>query len=249
MCPEDLYKQLFPKENFHDIDIQVDAIYYINLNRAPERKEHFLKQCKKESIPNDKIKRFEAIDGKTYVFSEEQKSMFSNSDFRNEPFAPKIMGNQLSHYSILQEMIKNQYKHILILQDDAILRDGFITHINHLVSNLPDNAEMVNFGFHAHAWYDSFQPWDLSNDDDTSLCKEKINDSVCRLKDDLNPCSLAYLMTLQGAINMVNYFKNNGFLRATDWNFNNYLKEKNIFYFTNNVLTTGNHNFESSIFK
>ncbi len=249
MCPEYLYKQLFPKENFNDIDIQVDAIYYINLNRAPDRKEHFLKQCKKESISTKKIKRFEAIDGKTYEFSEEQKVMFSNSDFRHQPFAPKIMGNQLSHYSILKEMIKHQYKYILVLQDDAILRNGFISHINHLVSNVPNDAEMINFGFHAYASYESFQPWDLSSEDDSLLCKEKINDSVCRLKDELNPCSLGYLMTLQGAINMVDYFKNNGFLHATDCNFNNYLKQKNIFYFTNSVLTTGNNNFESSIFK
>ena len=42
---------------------KIDKVYYINLNRRPDRNENFLKECKKARIPEYKIKRFEAFDG------------------------------------------------------------------------------------------------------------------------------------------------------------------------------------------
>ena len=84
----------------------ISYIYYINLSRRPDRNEHFLNQCEKAKIPLDKIKRFEAIDGSTYNFTEEEKSMFSKCDFLDKHYVNSIMGNQLSHYYILKEMIE-----------------------------------------------------------------------------------------------------------------------------------------------
>ncbi len=46
-----------------------------------------------------------------------------------------------------------------------------------------------------------------------------------------------------------NNFNNNGFAKATDWNYTNYLVNKNINYATNIALCTGNSKFESDIFK
>jgi len=228
---------------------KIDKLYYINLNRREDRKTHFLNECKKVNIPEEKIIRYEALDGLTYNFSDEEKYYFKNVDYKGKPFEKKIMGNQISHFNILNEMIKKRLNCILICQDDVIFRDDFINKIEKVMNNIPDNAEIINIGFHKFAAYDHFISWDLNNLNDFEIIGEKkINNEICILKKSVNPCSLAYLVTLKGAINLVLFFKKYGFFRATDWNYNDYLNYKEIFYGTNTVLCTGNSNLGSDIF-
>ena len=47
---------------------------------------------------------------------------------------------------------------------------------------------------------------------------------------------------------MVKYFETNGFSRATDGNFNDYLETNGIFYGSTPVLVTGNSDLKSDIF-
>lgn len=47
---------------------------------------------------------------------------------------------------------------------------------------------------------------------------------------------------------MVSFFEKNGFLRATDRNFNDYLQSRGIFYGATPVLVTGNSELQSDIF-
>ena len=233
-------------ENFESITDKIDKIYYINLDRRPDRNEHFIKQANKLNL---NVIRFKAIDGLEYEFSDEEINMFKKSDFINTEAEKKIMGNQLSHFYILNEMIKNNYEYILIFQDDVILRDDFNEQINNLMNNIPDDAEIINFGFHKTANMKNFEALDLNDPEESKVqSKKDINDAVCILSDNVNPCSLSYLVTLKGAINLVNYFNDVGFLKATDWNYNDYLVSKNINYATKIVLCTGNPNFGSDIF-
>ena len=228
---------------------KVDKLYYINLKRRPDRNEHFLNECKKADIPSHKIKRFEALDGNTYDFSDEETELFKNVDYKGKNFEKKIMGNQLSHYYILKEMIEKRYNYIIICQDDVIFRNNFTYHLNKVMDNIPSNAEIVNIGFHKYAAYDHFVPWDLNGKNDfEQLSQNKVNDAVCVLNKTINPCSLAYIVTLKGAINLMVFFKRNGFFRATDWNYNDYLNYNNIFYGSSTVLCTGNPNLGSDIF-
>ena len=228
---------------------KLGKIYYINLDRRADRREHFEIQCKIEGIPIDKIQRFEAIDGLTYEFTTEEIKLFLRCDYLHQPFAKKIMGNQLSHYSILKEMIANNYKYIIILQDDIVFKPGFNQRIEKVLDSIPDDAEIVNIGLHKYALYANFVPWDLSSETDRdAVSKQVINNEICLLHDSINPCSLAYIVTLKGAQNLVNYFDANGFSRATDHNFNDYLRNRNIFYGSTTVLCTGNPNLGSDIF-
>lgn len=233
---------------------QIDKIYYINLDRRPDRYEHFLKEVYNNNIPFDKIKRFEALDGKTYKFSQKEKDMFKNSDFRTQNYSLKIMGNQLSHYKILEDMIKNKYQNIIIFQDDVIFRKNFVEYMN--TFEIPKEAEIINIGYHKFAAYNNFIPYNIDkpllnvelNDDEKHISKKNINDYVCLLNDTINPCSLAYIITLKGAKNVKDHFDKIGFLRATDMNYNDYLKSKNIFYGSKYILCTGNANLGSDIF-
>jgi len=231
---------------------KIDKVFYINLERRNDRNEHFIQNCLKDAqIPIEKIERFNALDGKTYTPLKEETNMFSNCDYLHQPFYNNILCNQLGHYYILKNIIKNKYNYAMVCQDDVYFRKNFNLYIKGLMDNFPKDAEMVNIGLHTYSVYQHFVPWDLSssqNDDCMKICDTKINDYVCKLKNDINPCSLAYIVTLQGAINLVKYFDNNGFKRATDWNFNDYLSSKNIFYFSLPVLCTGNPNLGTDIF-
>ena len=227
---------------------KLDRIYYINLERRRDRREHFENQCKIEGIPMEKVQRFEAIDGTTYEFSDEQCRMFSKCDYLHTPYVKKIMANQLGHYYILKEMIALQRECIIVLQDDVIFKPGFIQRVQNVLSSIPENAEIVNIGLYQWACHDQSIPWVFKDDDRDAISKQIINDEICIWKDGINPCSLAYIVTMKGAINLVNHFDTTGFLRAIDWDFNDYLTNRNIFYGSTTVLCTGNPNLGSDIF-
>jgi GR25 family glycosyltransferase involved in LPS biosynthesis len=146
-------------------------------------------------------------------------------------------------------MIKHQYEYIFICQDDVIFRDDFITELEIVMADIPADAEIINIGYHKKAVYNYFEPWDLNQRElDQLLTKTVINDGICILHEHVNPCSLSYIVTLNGAKNLIEHFNKNGFLRATDYNFNDYLIQKNIFYGSRIVLCTGDHTLLSDIF-
>jgi GR25 family glycosyltransferase involved in LPS biosynthesis len=264
-------------------------MYYINLERRPDRNIHFINECKTQELPMDKVFRVNAIDGMSYVFSMDEYSSFKNADFLHLPrtIVHKLMGNQLSHYYILHDIIQNNYKTCIILQDDAIFIPEFKKYIDVLIPNIPDDAEIVNIGLHKVAEYSYFESWEFTplknsirradefssklpvtdlygaplwgtgsnlhwynttTNDVDKISKEVVNPYICKMKPDMNPCSLAYIVTLQGAKNMIAYFNEIGFKKATDHNFNEYLIEKDIFYSSNIILVTGNPSLGSDIF-
>jgi GR25 family glycosyltransferase involved in LPS biosynthesis len=230
----------------------IDRIYYINLDRRPDRNIHFINQCKASDLPMDKVFRMRAIDGLTYMFSLDEETLFKNADFLHLPRTTvhKLMGNQLSHYYILHDIVRKNHAYSIILQDDAIFIPDFKTYIDELIPKIPDDAEIINLGLHAVAEYSYFEPWvfHTTTNDVDKISKEVVNSHICKMKPDMNPCSLAYIVTLQGAKNMIAYFKTHGFRKATDHNFNEYLVEKDIYYSSNTILVTGNPKLGSDIF-
>ena len=229
---------------------KINKFYYINLDRRLDRKKHFLYYYEKEKLPIDKLERFTAIDGLTYQFNDEELKLFDNVDYKYAPFAKKIMGNQLSHYYILKEMVEKKYNYIVIFQDDVMLKNNFANRFDRVINSIPSDAELINIGLHKYACLEHFIPWDLSREEDdySQIGKHKINNEICILHNGINPCSLAYIVTLQGAINLLTYFEKTTFLKATDVNYNDYLNMKNIFYCSNTVLCTGNSDLGSDIF-
>jgi len=230
----------------------IDMIYFINLNRREDRRQHFLKQCLQEQIPMNKVCRIEAIDGLEYNFNRNELNMFSNANFLKNPdnVIKKIIGNQLSHYYIWKEMINCNQQMVIVFQDDAIFIPNFMKYIENIVNNIPDDAEIINIGMHKRADLNYSEPWEFqtNGDDLKTISSQKINDYLCKMRPEMNPCSLAYIITLQGAKNMVEHFGKNGFREATDFNINQYLLSKDIFYCSNTILVTGNPTLGSDIF-
>jgi GR25 family glycosyltransferase involved in LPS biosynthesis len=231
----------------------IDKIFYINLSHRRDRNMHFIDQMEKHHIPSEKFERFEAINGAEYTFSEAEFNLFKNSNFLNMATAPRIMGNQLSHFKLFQLMIERNYKYIIICQDDIIFKDGFSGYIDEVARDLPHDAEMVHFGFHKYAVRDVFLPWDLSSNSRDEISYENINDAVCRLRplftENYN-ChnSTGYILTLKGAKNYVKYTLENGFKYGTDIEMSTYLVNNNIYYGSRTVLATTIPTFGSDVF-
>jgi len=228
----------------------MDRIYYINLKRELLRNKYFLSL----DIPQDKLQRFEAVDGTTYNFSQEEMDLFKNGDHINFPLETrkKMMGNQLSHHYILKDMVKNSYKNILICQDDCMFRKDWQEYLNLIVNNMPEDAELINIGLHITATFKDFTPWDLNSkdgEDEKIMSKEVVNDYICKLNTKYNPCSLCYIITLKGAKNLIEYNEKNGFTRATDWHYSDYLERKGINYVSRKILATTNTIFDSDVWR
>lgn len=227
----------------------IDMVYYINLDKRKDRNIHLINQLKRANVPGNKIRRYRAIDGDTHSFSRDELELFKRADFMHTPSAKKMMGNQLSHFSIFKDMLKNNYDKVLILQDDAVLRDNFIEHLNNVSNSMPSDCEIVNLGIHEYCSYNEFKAYDLTaNDDYKRVEKEKINEYISKWKDTIHPCSLSYIITKEGAANMISHFETNGFPFGTDISFDTYLQRKNIFYGSRTVLCTGDPSFGTDIF-
>jgi GR25 family glycosyltransferase involved in LPS biosynthesis len=228
------------------------TMYCINLDSAEDRKIHFLQQIEKFSKPI-KVIRVPAVNGLTHNFSEKELSMFTNYStqwfFCREKLTKKIMGNQLSHFYTLLDIVKNNTPYAIVFQDDVILKKDFEMHIDRVLKSVPSDTEIINLGFHKEACGAHFVPFDLNDHTiENAHSKIQLTDGVCVLKEEINPCSLAYIITQKGAKNLVDFFTTNGFEKETDRNFNKYLCSKNIFYASSPILCTGNHHFPSSIF-
>lgn len=246
-------RKSIPLLNSHIEPITLDKIYYINLNKRKDRNEHMIKEFNKARIENNIITRFEAVDGELYSFNDYELNLFKNADFvkmdKHKPYMKKIMGNQLSHFNIYKDMIRNNYDKILILQDDVIFCDEFNKHLNNICMSLPKDCDVLNIGLHEYANLSKFVKYNLNSDTEyMNIEKEKINEYVCKWKTNTQPCSLAYIITNKGAKNIISYFEENGFKYGTDISLNHYLINKDIFYGSRKILCTGEPSFGSDIF-
>ena len=224
---------------------RIDKLFYINLERRPDRNTHFLNECAKIHIPNDKIERYNAIDGSKMKNGDVDITLFKNADYMNKPFANNIIGNQLSHFNILKEMVHRNYNYIMVCQDDVIFRDDFLTSLDDVLNSAPDNTEIINIGFNKRAVHSFSEAWDFNELNTKGVM---VNEHICKLYHYVNPCSMSYIVTRQGAINMIEWFHKTGFLRSTDHNYNQYLISKDIFYGSIKVLCTGNPQLGSDVF-
>ena len=233
----------------------IDKVYYINLFKREDRRLHFMNEMKKHNIPEDKILRFDAINGQEYKFSNSELELFKNVNYLYMPTKLQIMGNHLSHFKIFQEMITRNYKYIIVCQDDIVFKDRFTTYIDELMTNIPHDAEVIHFGFNKYAVRDVFLPWDLSNTNyDDKISYKVVNNSICQLVPDFNALhnsnnTTGYVLTLNGAKNYVQYSLENGFKYATDCDLNEYLINKNIYYGSCTVLATTFPKFGSDVFE
>ncbi len=107
-----------------NINQYFDKIYYINLNKRNDRLVSIQKQL---SLYNIRATRIAGIE----------------PSINNHKINNGQLGCLLSHLSIINDSIYNQYRRILILEDDTIFKDNFLVLFSRLVASLPDQWDML----------------------------------------------------------------------------------------------------------
>ena len=106
-----------------------DRVYCINLKHREDRKTNVLNQCEKYNL--GEVHFFEAINGKDYD--------------NHYGLLPGAFGLILSNIEILKDAKNNNYKTILIMEDDCYFTDE-IKIINTYLDMLPDDWDMLYLG-------------------------------------------------------------------------------------------------------
>lgn len=112
-----------------------EEVYYINLERRTDRKELFEKRSKEVGI--DAV-RFLAIE------PDPNDPLILNS---TDPRKRWKLGCTLSHQEIIRTATKNNFKNVLIFEDDCIFLDGFEEKVSKCVNDLKNvEWDLMYFG-------------------------------------------------------------------------------------------------------
>lgn len=110
-------------KNFNISDYQYDRIdipvYYINLDRCPERNEHVIEQLQKHKVKN--WKRIKGVDG-----DNDPSVKYTNNFGRLTPLSSGEIGCTLSHLRAIKTAYDDNVPYALILEDDVIF--DFVPH-------------------------------------------------------------------------------------------------------------------------
>ena len=130
----------FKDDNNYTLSDKFDA-YYINLKRRPDKNKNTLVELNKSNLLKDKMKRFEAIDGK-------------DIDLTNY-LAPGIsarllekrrgwIGCALSHMELWQRCVDIN-KPILVFEDDNIIKEkvNYDKHLETIINNFPNDFDII----------------------------------------------------------------------------------------------------------
>ena len=108
-----------------------DKIYIINLEHRKDRKDSVIEQLEKEGITNYEF--VNAVNGIDSAILKKFKKIRKNG---SKIGTPGHLGCLLSHKKVLLKAKEDNVKQFMILEDDIILKDGFINRLNSI--SLPE---------------------------------------------------------------------------------------------------------------
>lgn len=194
---------------------KIDQIYCINLRKRRDRLANFL-----DKFPNkymNKLKIVGAIDAQTHVLSEEEKVKLRNADW-NINTGRGQWGCSFSHEMVWRNIVETNQSYAIVLEDDAVFnrKEDFTDFLK--MFNLLD-LRICFLGPANHPENTLKSPHDFS---------DLITPGICKLKSNLG--SMSYMISLDGAKDMLKILDKHGHYRALDYIINTYLKEQNKWY-------------------
>ncbi|CAK9802533.1 Glycosyltransferase 25 family member [Anthophora plagiata] len=120
--------------------LEVDNIYMINLLRRPERRDRMHKLFKELGL---RVKTVDAVDGgalnQSFLESFGIEMMPEYTDpYHDRPMTMGEVGCFLSHYIIWNEVIKNGFESVIILEDDVRFEPYFRQKVKYILKELND---------------------------------------------------------------------------------------------------------------
>jgi GR25 family glycosyltransferase involved in LPS biosynthesis len=143
----------------------INKIYYINLDRRPERNIYIQKQINNIKY-NGPIERISAIDGKLINIDDIPDNIITTSA-RNDIInihqgvyrylTYGALGCALSHLIIYNKVIKelNDTDYVLILEDDVTIKNNFLNILKDHINTIP-NFDMLYLGYHQYSVKNEF---------------------------------------------------------------------------------------------
>ena len=135
----------------------ISKIYYINLDRRPDRNENIKNEINKINF-NGPVERIPAVNGieldihnlsDELIKPEGKKDAMDKNGGLYYIMTPGAIGCALSHYNvatkIIEEMSDTDY--VLILEDDVILEDDFMNKLNKYMQEMPP-FDILLIGYH-----------------------------------------------------------------------------------------------------
>ena len=177
----------------------IDIIYWINLDRSPERRESMEKMFKDEvfdGIPNQRIS---AIDGKN------EDLVYDLFTTNNYSTGTKEYACTLSHLNSVKNFNDSNYDIALILEDDCTLelKKYWTKSIKEIIQNAPNDWEVIMLSYtilpgNSHP----FLVWD-SSDESNEL----------KYTDNLPSSCLSYIINKKASNKIINISNNKYVLR------------------------------------
>ena len=190
----------------------IDIIYYINLDRAKDRKKHMTKFFEDPVFYGKKILRFNAIDhAKVNVYKKIQTNSVANINRVTKPEYACL----LSHLEVIRKFSKTNYDHALIFEDDLdfVNKNFWNEPIKDIIQNAPKDYDIIKVYRHcnnAFMYNKLYTLWDIK--------KENTN----RLKGDWG--MVAYIISNKAAKKLMNriyihnkYVLNDNSLHVADY--------------------------------
>ena len=108
----------------------VDKIYCINLDKRLDRWE----RCKNIfQLNNIEVERFSAVDG-------------LNLDLTNKKLLPGEIGVIRSNFGVIKKAKENNYKNVLIFEDDVELCEDFNLNFSNYIKQIPNHWSFIYLG-------------------------------------------------------------------------------------------------------
>jgi len=137
----------------------IKKIYYINLDKRPDRNKHTLNEIKKLNINN--VERITAIDGKSLdimnisndlITTEGKEDALDNTKGLYYIFTRGAIGCALSHLLIYNKVIDELQddEYALILEDDIYIDNDITNKLKYYINKIP-KFDILFLGYHNHA--------------------------------------------------------------------------------------------------
>ena len=194
------------------------SLFYLNLERRPDRRAQVERQLEAEGAHGAfNVHRFVSIDGLSATFSKQELQLFARADFRGDQNEAQLMANQLSHFAIWSIVAAGGEPFAVVLQDDCILKRNFSALLLEMSQHQPEDTLVTFFALNGESIFSHSRAWPIEEQYDPDAFSVQLggNRFVARCRSRINPASLGYIVTREGAQALVSHFSKAGFVAAT----------------------------------
>lgn len=207
--------------------IDIDKYYMCHYSKLTDRKKYVENVVSKYNIDLHWISEYDKEQLDESELSAKFPYLFSNRCGRKLSLAEISLA--MKHYCVFLDVIKNDYKNVVVFEDDIILVDDFDNKLKKYINQLPENYDLLWIG--------------VCCDLHTTQTNPDIN---VYFNTHGSRCTHAYVISNDACRKLVDFFPN--IYQAIDWFFNTSIHTLRLNnYWAEPALSTQDLSFDSSI--